>query len=273
MRVLVVLVCWLQAHPWLRRWRGRGITLLVPFRSDSEGRTQIWAWLESYWKYELPAATIIMGSDDNVPFCKTAAVNKAFNIAKGNIVVILDADCYLPGNVITWCARAIRRAERHGDKLWYIPYRHFYRLTEEATLGLLGTDPAQPFQVGDPPPPWEVEVTRNSNYGHWFGALIQVMSRTAFVAAGGMDERFIGWGGEDVSFMNAVDTLYAPHRTTRNGVLHLWHPHVGTEHFERKWDGQQEPGGNNPLALRYAEARGRSERMHKLTREPGAGSL
>jgi 23S rRNA A2030 N6-methylase RlmJ len=86
-----------------------------------------------------------------------------------------------------------------------------------------------------------------------------------------MDERFVGWGGEDISFMIAVDTLYAPHRTTRNGVLHLWHPHKGTEHFDRMWEGQEEPGANNALSTRYADARALSRRMHILTREPGTG--
>jgi hypothetical protein len=54
-------------------------------------------------------------------------------------------------------------------------------------------------------------------------------------------------------------------------VLHLWHPHPGDTQFERTWEGQAEPGGNNPLTTRYAEARGRSARMRRLIREPGAG--
>ena len=82
-----------------------------------------------------------------------------------------------------------------------------------------------------------------------------------------------GWGGEDVSMMIAVDTLYTLHRTTGNGVFHLWHPHTGTEHFERMWEGQAAPGANNKLATYYSMARGRSKRMRALTREPGAGEL
>lgn len=251
--------------------RGRGISLLVPFRSDSEHRTRVWAWLRRYWQNELPGAEIVMGDDDSVPFSKTAAVNKAFSSAKGDIIVILDADCYLPGSVILDCSANIREARRSRKKLWYIPYRRFYRLTEAATLRILDSDPARPFSFGDPPPPRMTEPVRNSNYGHWFGALVQIMPSEAFTAAGGMDERFAGWGGEDVSFMNAVDTLYGPHRTTPNGVQHLWHPHIGVEHTERKWEGQAEAGNNNQLARRYEEARGRSARMHALTREPGAG--
>lgn len=256
-----------------RKRQGSGITLLVPFRTDGVQRTNVWEWLHAYWENELPGAEIVMGPDEHVPFCKTAAVNKAFRASHGDIVVVLDADCYLPGRVVLDCARRIRVARRRGRKLWFVPYRHFYRMTESATEDILESDPAYPLRVPSPPPSWMVEDPINSNYGHWFGALILVMPRGAFEAAGGMDERFAGWGGEDVSFMIAVDTLYTPHRTTGNSVFHLWHPHTGTEHFERMWAGQAAPGANNHLSSLYSMARGRSKRMRALTREPGAGQL
>jgi len=257
----------------LSRKRGRGITLLIPFRPDTEYRVKVWEWLRRYWWNELPGAQMIMGDDDSVPFCKTAAVNSAFSQSSGDIVVILDADCYLPGSVVLSCAASIRAARKAKKKMWYIPYRHFYRLTQLATVDILNTSPSHPLELGDPPPLWATEEVKNSTYGHWFGALIQIMPREAFVAAGGMDERFRGWGGEDLAFMTAVDTLYAPHRTTPNGVMHLWHPTItGTKPWERMWAGQSVAGRNDMLATRYAEARGRSERMHRLTREPDAGS-
>jgi hypothetical protein len=260
------------------RWRhrrGRNISLLVPFRSDSEHRTRVWEWLHDYWEHELPGAEIVMGSDEHSPFVKTAAVNRAFRGSHGDIVVILDADCYLPGSVILSCAKRIRSARRRGRKLWFIPYRHFYRLTRDATEEILRHDPDDPPRIPDPPPPSMTEDSRNSSSGHWWGALIQIMPRRAFEAAGGMDERFNqGWGGEDAAFMVAVDTLYARHRTTGNAVFHLWHPHTGTDdQFERMWQGQSELGGNSRLATFYSMARGRAKRMSKLTREPGSGIL
>jgi Glycosyl transferase family 2 len=252
---------------------GKGISLLIPYRADSLRRDQTWRWLKRYWRSQLPGAEMIIGSNDGIPFCKTAAVNNAFQHSHGDIIVILDADCYLPGNVITFCASRIREACRRQEKMWYIPYRRFYRLTRAASDMVLLANPGRPYQFPDPPPPEDIVQTATGySNGHWFGALIQVMPREAFFAAGGMDERFNqGWGGEDVSFLNAVDTLYARHRTTRNMVLHLWHPHTELSHQERTWAGQAIPGSNNPLADRYTAAYGRLTRMHALTREPGAG--
>ncbi len=252
---------------------GKGITLLVPFRSDGDRRSETWAWLKEYWEFWLPEAEILEGHDGHFPFCKTAAVNDAFRRSRGDIIVIMDADCFIDSGVILGCARQIRVARRRHRKLWFVPYRHFYRLTDAASRLVLDSYPQDPYRFSSPPPPGDTEESSGQSVGHWYGALIQLMPREAFEAAGGMDERFSGWGGEDISFMNAVDTLYTKHHTTRNQTLHMWHPHIGTLHVEREWVGQRSPGANNKLTTRYQGAYGRPARMRELTREAGAGTL
>jgi hypothetical protein len=82
-----------------------------------------------------------------------------------------------------------------------------------------------------------------------------------------MDPRFRGWGSEDVSFMRAVDCLYAPHKSTPNCVFHLWHPKIGTVWPTRRWEGQDEPRTNEHLGMRYRNAMGDRERMRALGSE------
>jgi predicted glycosyltransferase involved in capsule biosynthesis len=244
---------------------GYGISLLVPFRADNERRAQTWNWLKQYWQHELPGAEIIIGTDDHIPFCKTAAVNRAADKAKGDIFVILDADCYMSGDVIQQCADEIRRERKRGNRLWFMPYRHFYRLTDLASREVLNSNPADPPKFfAASPPPNKLERTSATDIGHWFGALIQVMPREAFFMAGKMDIRFYGWGGEDVAFMHAVDTLYVEHKTMPSGVIHLWHPSIGTSAKDRKWIGQQKPGTNSNLATRYHRAMGDAGIMRDL---------
>jgi hypothetical protein len=257
-----------------RRAKGKGISLLVPFSADTPARAATWAWLRAYWAAQIPAAQVIVQGDGHVPFSKTTAVNAAFRQSSGDVIVILDADCYLPGSVILDCARRIRRARRLRMKLWFVPYRHFYRLTKEASGRVTGSDPRKPYGFPTPPAPDDTEPATGQSVGHWFGALIQVMPREAFFAANGMDERFAGWGGEDVSFMRAVDTLYGKHRTTRNQVLHLWHPahrSGGPRNAANRWEGQERD--NNNLASKYTGANGRPGRMRALTIEEGAGAI
>ena len=248
--------------------RGQGISLLVPFRTDNGRREQTWNWLQRYWYHELPGAEIVIGTDTHPAFSKTSAVNDAASRATGDIFVILDADCYIPGDVILSCANTIRESRIANQHLWYMPYRSFYRLTDAASQVVINSDPTLPprFFAASP----SLAATQNqvgSVNGHWFGALIQLMPREAFESTGGMDTRFHGWGGEDVAFMHAVDTIYGKHKTTNNGVIHLWHPSIGTDVKTRMWEGQEKPGNNGNLASRYYVANGNLTQMLKLVTE------
>lgn len=249
--------------------RGSGISLLVPFRTDNARRAETWHWLERYWHYELPGAEIIIGTDDHPSFSKTSAVNGAAKKATGDVFVVLDADCYISGDVVLQCAENIRKERAKNRRLWYMPYRSFYRLTDSASRVVIESDPEIPPRFFANPP--HVSQTANqtgSVNGHWFGALIQIMPREAFESTGGMDTRFHGWGGEDVAFMHAVDTLYCKHRTSNNGVIHLWHPSIGTSVHDRMWEGQERPGTNGNLASRYYAATGNVSQMLRLVTEP-----
>jgi glycosyltransferase involved in cell wall biosynthesis len=222
----------------------------------------VWRWLRRYWKYWLRGdVEIVIGYDYNTnrPFSKAAAVNDAARRARGDIFVILDSDVYMPASVVKHCAERIRVARKHGTRLWFVPYQFIYRLTPEATEHVLESSPKDPL--------------RFTGHGHKFGAMITIMSREAFEFVGGMDERFRGWGGEDVSFLRAVDTLWARHKNTPNDVLHMWHPklHIPGPKMNPKepwktriWDGQDRARHNDWLAIMYNEATWKPLRMRVL---------
>jgi glycosyltransferase involved in cell wall biosynthesis len=227
------------------------VSCLIPFRDDNaEGRLANFEWLLSFWRHELPNAEIVIGEDQGSPFSKTCALNNAFKQSHGDIIVLLDADCYIDPVVITQCAYRIRKARREGDPLWFVPYRHLYRLTKEATAHLLASDPAAAWRFPVPPKVFDCGDMHGSGVGHWFGALIQIMPREAFEVTGGMDPVFRGWGGEDVTFLRILDTLYTHHRTSGNQVIALWHPQHG-DALLRMWDGQPRTGINNARSMLY----------------------
>lgn len=249
---------------------GKGITLLVPFTSDDGRRQRTWKWLRKFYEAHLPGVQIVVQGNNNVPFCKTAAVNDAFLYSTGDVIVLLDADCYIDPKILLECANEIRQARAEGNKLWYIPYREFNRVNKEVSDIVLGTNPSGPFLFSGSLPKDETTVYGTSN-GHWFGALIQVMPIEAFKASGGMDERFAGWGGEDVAFMRCVDTMYAKHKTLNRPVFHLWHPskpNPRDDHL-RIWDGQgrADQEANDQLLGRYYAAFGDKKRMRRLVGE------
>ena len=193
--------------------------------------------------------------------------------------MIVDADVYISVESILECAKEIRNAEKKGRKLWFIPYRQLYRLTTYASKKVLNSDPKSPFTFSSPPKEkyytnkTEFQGTPVSRIGHWYGAMIQIMSRKAFYEVGGWDWRFSGWGGEDHAAMVAMDTLYGPHKTLPSQVLHLYHPMIISGNSDdavnkrRLWTNQKEVGANDALSGRYYYSNGNPERMRKLVNE------
>jgi hypothetical protein len=249
--------------------RAPQLSLLVPFRAskDHPHRVRLWRWLQQYWAHELPDAEIVMGRCRSQIFCKTEAVNDAAQRARGRILVILDSDAYLRGEQIVHAARAIEEAGRRGINRWFVPYRHLYRLREQATEEILASDPRQPLRLRHPPSLDDVESLTSAAYGHHYGAMCQMMPRAAFECVGGMDPRFEGWGGEDVAFLRAVETLWGKNKSIDAPIYHLWHPSIGTTAKDKQWEGQSRPGVNNRLATRYGQATGDRARMRALVDE------
>lgn len=242
------------------------ISILIPFSSTDPIRTHNFKWIVEYWKNELPEAEVIVGRSAGEVFCKGEALNNAVRKARGKVLVIMDADAYIGGDIIDRCADRI--LEELDNHLWYVPYRHLYRLTDYATRLITNSNPERPIRLPSPPPDEYIENNRDkSKYGHRYGAMCMMFPREAFDILGCFDERFKGWGGEDVALLRALDTLYGKHKTTNNDILHLWHPFIGKDYKTRRWEGQHSGNVNNKLANEYHRATRHPSRMRKLVDE------
>jgi glycosyltransferase involved in cell wall biosynthesis len=261
-----------------QRSRGRGISVIIPFRclDPDDQRVRNFEWLRRYWAEQLPGAEVIVGEDAdwNRPFSKSTAVNNGVAKSKGDILVVVDADGYIAAESVLHCAKEIREARKRDERLWFVPYRQFYRMTKEASQWLLRSEPRKPHAFQEPLADCFRMGENDPSIGHWYGAMIQIMPREAFEAVGGWDERFQGWGGEDAAALRAMDTLYAPHKTLPGQVLHVWHPQLGPQgkaaqiHWkDRMWEGQTDPGANDKLSTQYYGAYRKPERMRKLVDE------
>lgn len=243
------------------------ISLLIPVSSsNSSVRNRSLKWLLKYWSHELPDAEVIVGYSTTKVFCKGKALNDAAAKATGKILVIIDADAYIQGSIINQCADII--LENMHNHLWYVPYRHLYRLTRAITESILQSSPADPLRLPTRPPQEYIEnIGHSSQYGHRYGAMLMMFPREALTTIGGFDERFKGWGGEDVALLRALDTLYGKHKTSNNSILHLWHPIIGDTYKTRMWKGQETPSPNMPLANQYHRATRQPTKMRQLVNE------
>lgn len=257
---------------------GGGISIIIPFRCPdrTNQRVKNVEWVQKYWAKQLPGAEIIIGEDPcwQLPFSKSVAINNAAAQASGDVFVIVDGDGYVSSESVLHCAKEIRKAQKRNKRLWFVPYRQFYRLTEAASQLLLSSSPAHPVKFTTPPHPDHTQGDADPHVGHWYGAMIQIMPREAFEIVGGWDPRFRGWGGEDHAAMRAMDTLYSHHKTLPGAVLHIWHPQIGPKgvdkwvHWkERMWENQTDPGANDRLSWRYYHATGNPKLMRKLVDE------
>lgn len=245
------------------------ISLLIPFSSSkSKVRKATFKWLIKYWEHELPDAEIVIGRSNSKVFCKGEALNDAARRATGKTLVILDADAYINGSVLEYCADKILEDLSHGHHLWFVPYRHLYRLNKKISRRIIESDPENPLRLPSPPPPQYLDDDgHKSGYGHRYGAMVMIFPREALDVLGCFDERFKGWGGEDVALLRALDTLWGLHKTTDNDVLHLWHPFIGDTYKTRRWRGQDKGQANNELANAYNRATRHPSKMRKLVDE------
>lgn len=197
------------------------VSVLIPYRGDRGIRTANFTWVQRRWRSHFPEFEYIISNPPSNPFNRAAARNRAFEACSGDVVIFADADTTYadPAGI----ERAIELASQ-GQ--WIIAYgpKHYCNLTEACTRDIMAGNPATPRII---PRFWlELEHELES----WAGLL--VMPRGAFIAVGGYDESFRGWGWEDNAFRHAMDTLWGPFvRVSTNYALHLWHPPSAGSHF------------------------------------------
>lgn len=189
----------------------KNLSVLVPFKGDNGHRDRVWAWVKKRYELLMPETEICIGSYEQTPFSRSAAINAAAKIASRDIFLISDADIIFdPGDLIE-CIKLL------SYYAWVIPYSECHMLTEQRTNLLLQEDCRIEMNKTN----HEIENIKNSSYGG-----ICIVPRLYFENIGGFDEKFKDWGGEDDAFQLAMDTMCGPHHRINTRVWHLWHPVV-----------------------------------------------
>lgn len=189
-------------------------SVLIPYRSSDPTREAIFNWIKSRWEllYQDFDVEILYGSNDDEVFSRSKSRNELAKKALSDILVFADADT-IP--VKDFVDRAVSKTE---NGLWCIAYgdNDYYNLTREATETILSFDPG-------------IDVDRPNNADFEFRVMSWAgmfsVSKQDFFSIGGYDERFVGWGHEDVAFRLKADYFISKHLRVKDGfALHLWHP-------------------------------------------------
>jgi N-acetylglucosaminyl-diphospho-decaprenol L-rhamnosyltransferase len=149
-----------------------------------------------------PVRSVLVPGD---PMPLAAARNAAAEAARGEQLILLDVDCIpAAGLVERYAATADAAGVRLGDVL-YLPPGGVERI-DDAALDRMGVrHPAKPELAED-------EIRTTPSHGELWG-LSFALSTADWRRAGGMDERYIGYGGEETDFAARLE---------RAGVTMAW---------------------------------------------------
>ncbi|MEA2163899.1 MAG: hypothetical protein QOK37_2026 [Thermoanaerobaculia bacterium] len=165
---------------------------------EQDVRNQIESALPSWVRY------IHQPVGESDPYNRAMTFNTGAAAARGRTIVLHDNDMLVPERYAAEVAAHVENGWEAVDLKRFIFY-----LTPVDTTRVIA---AQRLALDE-----HSEVVIQNLHG---GSV--AIRREAYDAIGGLDEKFVGWGGEDVDFWERAETL----RATRFGylpIVHLWH--------------------------------------------------
>lgn len=215
------------------------VAVLMPSGVTDEWRGNARDFVEAWYARHVDAPVLV--GECSGEWSKGAAFADALGRASStaDVLVLADADSFIaePRDLL----RSIEKCA--AGSAWIVPHSRVYRLNAEETERL-HREPTSKPRLG-----W----TCRPMYYAVAGGGITVVRREAFEQVGGVDPRFLGWGGEDVAFGYALETLVGPAVLDDGQLVHLWHPHPAPD-----LRGSAE---SEALVAQYAGARGIPRRM------------
>lgn len=225
------------------------VSVLIPYKPDHGMRDELFNWVKKFYEDVMPEVELCIGESLSEPFNRSKAVNTAAKKATKDVFVIADADVIYNPKIL------IQAIEMLNENAWIVPYSRWLNLSNESTKKLLSQSPKWPL-------PMKVQHRdRFKNRAHKPVSGVIVVPRKNFEIVKGFDERFVGWGNEDVAFRDALNTLCGPYKRIENNfIFHLWHPKIGAK-------GNPNFKNNVRLSARYAERNGNEKEMKELIEE------
>lgn len=219
--------------------------ILVPRREGFPDRDRTWAWVRRWWEQNLPEFPIIEGHHNAGLFNRSAALNRASEIAGDwDIALIIDADVICDPEHVR---EAVKMAAEK-DRI-VVPFKVRHNLNRRGSEAIMAGANAN----------WERWIARNFYDQH---SSVIAVPRNVWNTVGGFDETFSGWGMEDTAFAISAITLVGEMIHMEGEVWHFYHPtapegHVKTPSAIR----------NRARGARYQAARGDPEAIRALLNE------
>lgn len=215
-------------------------TVIVPYAWTDMARSEAFAFVKDWWQDQDFPVLVGLGGQ---PWSKGAAVDSVRDAVDTDGLIVADCDVLLTHEALSASLSAVS-----DGSAWAMPHGHVIRLTRNETQRI--------YRLGA----GYVQVAHQRAGARWAppGGGIVVLSTTAYDTVGGIDPRFVGWGGEDISFARALDTLAGVGIRFGDYLWHLWHPRTPRR------PGNRACHESERLAGLYLDAEGDPDAMRAL---------
>lgn len=206
-------------------------------------RARAWGHVRDHLE-RLPYELVVEHADPGQPWRKGRVIEAARARTTAGLLVVHDSDLLVDLEALIESVRSVRA----GEFSWATPYVDVNRLDRESTVAL--------YEGRDQPRTLE----RGPHTGMRGGG-VTVVTAGAFDDVGGIDPRFVGWGGEDEAFGIALGALHGKGARHAGVALHLYHPH--------QWVPARRPehDGSRRLVERYRTQRRQAGGIRALIAE------
>jgi N-terminal domain of galactosyltransferase len=143
--------------------------------------------------------------DEALPYSRSWTFNVGAQFARGQVLILHDNDMLVPTDYISGILDRIRDGAQVVNAKRFVFYMS--RRTTEAVCA--GSDSL----LAEAP----ISIVQNA-----LGGGSVAITRKGFLEIGGMDESFVGWGGEDNEFWDRAQTLKVWNYGWLS-LVHLWH--------------------------------------------------
>ena len=186
------------------------LSVIIPWSPYSSlRRVKILNWILSRYECQMPEVEVVMGKHcaDGAFFNRSLARNNGVNRSSRDILLIADGDTIPERETIEMAIDKLTEAP------WVIPYAddQYYNINIESSDKILAGNPC--VSIGSFG--WDHKLMS------WAGLLL--IKTDDFHKIGGYDERFVGWGWEDLAFRVTADNVLGKYHRSPGRALHLWH--------------------------------------------------
>lgn len=199
------------------------VSVVIAYRDMSDAHRRASFEFVHAWYARLGWEIVVSFGDGQ--FSRAQAINAGVRRASGDIIVQSDPDSIV---ALEQVAHAVELAGE-ADGL-VIGHNRYLYLTQECTARVL--DGRFPWLSATPS---DCDESGEGGLGN-----VVAFSRSTWEQAGGFDERFGVWGGDDGAFAYACEAFCGPTRRVWGDMVHLWHPRLpqsvpGHPGYQEQW--------------------------------------